>query len=100
MYLTAVKAKERFGRNAYFLEMFRMALRGRYPMFHVEWEDEQGERHKDEVTLVMAIRARKFPGLLHFVNLGSEIVRNDYRLLLFRTDKVRRFMNYFGSVAS
>ena len=100
MYRTAVEAKDRYGRNAYFLEMFRMALHGKYPMFQVEWTDEQGNRHKDEVTLVMAIRARKFPGLLRFVNLGSEIARNDYRLLLFRTDKIRRFLSYFASVAS
>ncbi len=43
MYRTNVEAKERWGRNAYFLEMARMALHGRYPMFQVEWEDEYGK---------------------------------------------------------
>ncbi|HWX53340.1 MAG TPA: diacylglycerol kinase family protein [Verrucomicrobiae bacterium] len=100
MYRTAVQAKERYGRNAYFLEMIRMALRGRYPMFQVEWEDGSGGRHNAQVALVMAIRARKFPGLLRFVNLDSALTRNDYRLVLFRTNKVRHFLNYFGSVAS
>src|SRR5262249_51746907 len=64
MYRTAVEAKERWGRNAYFLEMARMALHGGYPMFHIEWEDEQGNRKQDQAMLAMAIRAAKFPGLL------------------------------------
>jgi YegS/Rv2252/BmrU family lipid kinase len=100
MYRTAVEAKERYGRNAYFLEMVRMAWHGRYPMFQVEWEDEQGNRRQDQVTLVMAIRATKFPGLMHFVDLGSALTRDDYRLLLFRTDKVRHFLNFFASLAT
>lgn len=100
MYRTAVEAKERYGRNAYFLEMLRMAWRGRLPMFQVEWDDEQGRRRKDEVTLVMAIRATKFPGLMHFVDLGSALTRDDYCLLLFRTDKVRHFLNFFASLAT
>ncbi len=100
MYRTAVEAKERYGRNAYFLEMLRMAWRGRYPMFQVDWDDAQGKRRQDEVTLVMAIRATRFPGLMHFVNLGSALTRDDYCLLLFRTDKVRHFFNFFASLAT
>ncbi|HZU32124.1 MAG TPA: diacylglycerol kinase family protein, partial [Candidatus Angelobacter sp.] len=94
MYRTAVEAKERWGRNAYFLEMARMALRGGYQKFQVEWEDAEGNRKQDQATLAMAIRAAKFPGLLRFVNLGSGLMRQDFCLLLFRTDKVRRFISY------
>ncbi|MBZ5505032.1 MAG: hypothetical protein LAO78_06055 [Acidobacteriia bacterium] len=100
MYRTAVKAKERWGRNAYFLEMAKMALHGGYPMFQVEWEDEQGNRKQDKAMLAMAVRAGKFPGLLRFVNLGSSLMRNDFCLLLFRTNKVRRFLSYFAAVAT
>jgi len=100
MYRTAVESKQRWGRNAYFLEMFRMTMHGRFPLFQVEWQDETGRSRADKVTLVMAIRARKFPGLLRFVNLGSSLQQNEYRLMLFRTDKVRRFLSYFASVAS
>src|SRR5580765_7672564 len=100
MYRTAVEAKERWGRNAYFLEMARMALHGGYPMFQVEWEDEQGNRKQDKAMLAMAVRAGRFPGLLRFVNLGSGLMRNDFCLLLFRTNKVRRFLSYFASVAT
>jgi diacylglycerol kinase (ATP) len=99
MYRTAVKSKERWGRNAYFLEMARMAFRGGYPMFQIEWEDEQGNRKQDKAMLAMAIRAAKFPGLLRFVNLGSALTRDSFCLLLFRTDKVRRFLRYFAGVA-
>ncbi len=100
MYHTAVEAKDRWGRKAYFLEMARMALRGGFPMFQVEWEDEAGKSAKAEVSLVMAIRAARFPGMLRLVNLGSSLAQPGYRLLLFRTDKVRHFLHYFASVVS
>jgi diacylglycerol kinase (ATP) len=100
MYRTAVETKERFGRNAYFIEMARMTFSGEFPMFHVDWKDEQGVLHSDNVALVMAIRARKFPGLLRFVDLRSSLLRPEYALLLFRTDKIRHFLNYFASIAS
>jgi diacylglycerol kinase (ATP) len=100
MYRTAVKSKERWGRNAYFLEMARMAIHGRYPMFHVEWEDEQGIRKQGQAMLAMAVRAKKFPGLLSLVNLGSNLLRNDFALMLFHSDKIRHFLSYFASVAT
>jgi diacylglycerol kinase (ATP) len=100
MYRTAVEAKQMWGLNAYFLEMARMALHGRYPMFRAEWEDEQGNRREAQATLAMAIRAAKFPGLLRYANLGSSLTRESFCLLLFRTGKVRRFLSYFASVAT
>lgn len=100
MYRTAVEAKGRYGIYAYFLEMYRMAVRGRFHMFQVEWRDQQGSLHKAVVASIMAVRAARFPGLLQRVRLGSGLVRNDYRLLMFQTDKVRHFLNYFASVAS
>ena len=100
MYRTEVKAKEFWGRNAYFLEMARMAFKRRYPMFHVEWEDEQGNRHQGAAMLAMCVRAGKFPGLLSWVNLGTSLLRHDFCLLLFRTSKIRRFFSYFASVAT
>lgn len=100
MYRTAVDVKERWGRKAYFIGMARMIVRPRFPMFQVEWAGEDGAHRTETVALVMAIRAQKFPGLLRRVRLGSELTRNHYRLLLFKTDRVRHFLNYFASVAS
>jgi len=100
MYRTEVEAKEFWGRNAYFLEMARMALHRRYPMFHIEWEDEQGNRQQGAAMLAMCVRAGKFPGLLSLVNLGTSLLRHDFCLLLFRTNKIRRFFSYFASVAT
>ncbi|HEV7521162.1 MAG TPA: diacylglycerol kinase family protein [Candidatus Angelobacter sp.] len=103
MYRTEVEAKERWGRNAYFLEMARMTwmtLRHGYPMFQVEWEDEHGVRHQGAAMLAMCVRAGRFPGLLSLVNLGTSLLRNDFCLLLFRTNKIRRFLSYFASVAT
>jgi len=100
MYRTTVESKERWGRNAYFLEMARMSLGGGLSMFQVEWEDEHGNRKQNKASLAMAVRAAKLPGLLRFVNLGSGLTRDSFCLLLFRTDKVRRFLSYFASVAT
>jgi diacylglycerol kinase (ATP) len=100
MYRTAAESKERWGRNAYFLEMARMAAQGGLSMFQVEWEDEQGNRKRDKASLAMAVRAAKLPGLLRFVNLGSALTNDSFCLLLFRTDKIRRFLSYFLAVAT
>jgi YegS/Rv2252/BmrU family lipid kinase len=100
MYRTEVEAKEYWGRNAYFLEMARMALHRRYPMFQVEWEDENGTRQQGAAMLAMCVRAGRFPGLLSLVNLGTSLLRHDFCLLLFRTNKIRRFLSYFASVAT
>ena len=109
MYRTVMGAKERYGVYAYFLEMLRMAIGHRFSMFRVEWQgaaeqaqglDEQGSPRSAEVAMVMAVRAHKFPGLLRRVRLGVELRQNQYRLMLFRTNKVRHFLNYFGSAMS
>jgi diacylglycerol kinase (ATP) len=100
MYRTPVAEKERYGMYAYFLEMFRMAVRRKFSTFNVEWLDDQGVRHSDRVTLIMGIRAKRFPGILRGMRLGAELVRNDYRVMLFKTDKVRHFLHYFFSVTS
>ena len=57
MYRTAVKAKEFWGRNAYFLEMARMALRRRYPMFQWSGKMSREIAIKGEAMLAMC-RAR------------------------------------------
>ena len=100
MYRTAIEAKARYGMYAYFLEMFRMTMRGRFLMFQVEWRDDQGNHHNARVGSLMAIRAAKFPGVLQRVRLGSGLIRNDFRLMMFRTDNVRHFLNYFASIAT
>jgi diacylglycerol kinase (ATP) len=100
MYRTAVEVKERWGRKAYFIEMARMTLRPHFPMFTVVWADENGVRHTEKIALAMAIRAHRFPGILRRVRLGCDLTRNEYRLMLFKTDQVRHFLNYFASVAT
>ena len=100
MYRTAVGIKERFGIYAYFLGMARMTFRHHFPMFQVEWQDADGALHTGNAALVMGLRANRFPGVLRRVRLGGGLARNDYRLMLFHTDKVRHFVSFFTSVAS
>ena len=101
MYRTAKGPKQRYGIYAYFAEMARMAWRRRFPMFLAEWDAAgDGRRYRDHVALVLAVRARRFPGLMRRVSLGSDLTSNQYRLLLFRTDKLFPFLNSFFSVIS
>ncbi|HLW54817.1 MAG TPA: diacylglycerol kinase family protein [Candidatus Angelobacter sp.] len=106
MYRTAVGVKERYGMYAYFAEMARMAWRGHFPMFNVEWQNEPeaqgeaGQRRQASVALVMAVRANRFPAVMRLVRLGCELTQNRYRLMLFRTDKVFPFINFFFSVVT
>jgi diacylglycerol kinase (ATP) len=100
MYLTAVGLKERYGMYAYFLQMARMTLSHHFPMFQVEWQTENGDRRKENVALVMAVRANRFPGLLRRVRMGGSLDRSDYRLMIFKTGKVRHYLNFFASLAS
>jgi diacylglycerol kinase family enzyme len=100
MYLTAVGLKERYGMYAYFLQMARMVLSHHFPMFQVGWLAEDGAQRSEAVALVMAVRANRFPGVLGRVRLGGELARDDYRLMLFKTCKVRHFLNFFASLTS
>ena len=101
MYRTAVSgAKDRYGIYAYFLEMARMAWRRHLPMLQLEWQGENGDGRKERVALVMALRAGRFPGILSRVRLGAALLRNDYRLMIFKTSRVERFLNFFASVAT
>jgi diacylglycerol kinase (ATP) len=101
MYRTSVSgAKNRYGINAYFLEMARMTCGRRFPMLQVEWGTETGDHRSEQVSLVMALRVARFPWILQRVRLGSALERNDYRLILFKTDRVLPFLSFFASVAS
>src|SRR5262249_8130301 len=101
MYRTAVSgAKHRYGIYAYFMEMARMAWRRRFPMLQLEWLSENGNPRIEQVALVMALRPGRFPGLLSRVRLGAVLTRNVYRLIIFTTHKVGRFLSFFLSVAS
>ena len=48
----------------------------------------------------MAVRANRFPGVLRRVRLGGALTRDDHRLMVFKTDKVRHYLNFFFSVVS
>lgn len=98
MYRTLAGVKERYGIYAYFLGMARMTFRHHFPMFRVEWLTDDGTRRSETVAMVLATRANKFPGLLRRVRLGGALMRNDCRLMIFRTNKVRHFLNFFASV--
>jgi diacylglycerol kinase (ATP) len=100
MYRTLVAVKERYGMYAYFLEMARMALRRDFPAFQVEWLDAAGAPHSAVVTLILSTRANRFPGVLRLVRLGGSLTRSDHRVMIFKTDRIRHYLNFFTSVAT
>jgi diacylglycerol kinase (ATP) len=100
MYRTLVEVKERYGMYAYFLEMARMTLRRDFPMFQVEWLDAGGNRRSEVATLILSTRASRFPGVLRRVRLGCDLTRADHRVMIFKTDRIRHYLNFFTSVAT
>jgi diacylglycerol kinase family enzyme len=98
MYRTAVEVKERYGYYAYFMEMARMTLRRDLPKFQVEWNDAAGNRHSEIVTLVLSTRATRFPGLMWRVRLDCELTQPCHRIMIFKTDRVLDYMNFFASL--
>ena len=77
-----------------------MIFRHDFPMFQAEWETEDGDCRKAAVALVMSVRANRFPGLLGRVRLGGALVRDDYRVMIFKTERVRHFLSFFFSLVS
>ena len=100
MYRTAGGVKERYGMYAYFLEMARMTLRRDLPMFQVDWMDTGGSRRSAQATLVLSTRANRFPGVLRLVRLGGSLARPEHRVMIFKTDRIRHYFNFFASVVT
>lgn len=85
LYQMNVAAKQWTGMAAYYAEAARLFLTHRFQRFEVEWRDRVDERHRAEVTQVMAVRLRQFGGIIRWLAPDAALESDDLQLVLFRT---------------
>jgi diacylglycerol kinase (ATP) len=95
MYKLNPQLKRRFGMTAYYVHATWVWATHTYPRFRVEFFDtDEGRRRTENVTQVLAIRIGVFGGLLHQLAPGASLVRDDFRLVLFKTSSRARYLAY------
>jgi YegS/Rv2252/BmrU family lipid kinase len=95
MYKLNPRLKRRYGMSAYYAHATWVWATHTYPKFHVEFFDaDQGRRRSESVTQVLAIRIGVFGGLLHQLAPGASLLRNDFRLVLFKTASRALYLAY------
>jgi diacylglycerol kinase (ATP) len=95
MYKLNPQMKRRFGMTAYYTHATWIWATHTYPKFRVEFFDvDEGRRRTESVTQVLAIRIGVFGGLLYTIAPGASLLRDDFRLVLFKTASRARYMAY------
>jgi YegS/Rv2252/BmrU family lipid kinase len=95
MYKLNPQLKRRFGMTAYYVHATWVWATHTYPRFRVEFFDtDEARRRTESVTQVLAIRIGVFGGLLHQLAPGASLVRDDFRLVLFKTSSRARYLAY------
>jgi len=95
MYKLNPQMKRRFGMTAYYVHASWVWATHTYPRFRIEFFDvDEGRRRTESVTQVLAIRIGVFGGLLHQLAPGASLVRDDFRLVLFKTASRARYLAY------
>lgn len=95
MYKLNPQIKRRFGMSAYYTHATWVWATHTYPKFRVEFFDTERNRSRSEsVTQVLAIRIGVFGGLLHQLAPGASLLRDDFRMVLFKTASRARYLAY------
>jgi YegS/Rv2252/BmrU family lipid kinase len=95
MYKLNPQIKRRFGMSAYYTHATWVWATHAYPKFRIEFFDAERDRARSEsVTQVLAIRIGVFGGLLYQLAPGASLLRDDFRLVLFKTASRARYLAY------
>ena len=87
--------KQRWGMAAYVSESLRQWVVQKFHPFRVEWLDaESGQARSEIVTQLLAVRIRNFGGVLKELAPGADLMRNDLRLVLFKTSSRARYLRF------
>ena len=87
--------KQRYGMAAYVGESVRQWLIQKFHPFEVEWFDVEQQRHRNEVvTQLLVVRIANFGGVLNQLAPGADLLRNDFRLVLFKTASRARYLRF------
>jgi diacylglycerol kinase (ATP) len=78
--------KQRLGMGAYYAKCWHLWFTYAMPRFHVEYCDGTDKLHQADVTELMAVRIRRFGGVVKELAPWASLDRDDARLILCRTD--------------
>lgn len=88
-------AKQRMGMAAYYVKAWHLWFSHPMTRFHVEFsETGSNERHRADVTELLAVRIRNFGGVLQELAPGASLDRNDMRLVFCRTSSRLAYLQY------
>jgi len=87
--------KQRYGMAAYVGESLRQWLVQKFHPFQVEWTDtEHNQKRTAVVTQLLVVRIADFGGVLNRLAPGADLMRNDFRLVLFKTASRARYLRF------
>jgi diacylglycerol kinase (ATP) len=86
--------KQRLGMLAYYAKATQIWLTHEMQFFEAEFLAQAGERRRETVTQLLAVRITQFGGLLRELAPGAGLSRDDLRLVLFKTDSRLRILRY------
>jgi YegS/Rv2252/BmrU family lipid kinase len=87
--------KKRWGMVAYVGEALRQWVVQNFHPFRVEWFDsDRHEKRSEIVTQVLVVRIANFGGVLNRLAPGADLLRDDFRLVLFKTRSRARYLRF------
>lgn len=87
--------KKRWGMMAYVAEALRQWAGDSFHPFSVEWFDTETETKRSEVvTQLLVVRIANFGGVLKRLAPGAGLLRDDFRLVLFKTKSKARYLRF------
>jgi diacylglycerol kinase (ATP) len=87
--------KQRWGMLAYVAQSLRMWAFETFHPFVVEWFDTNLNQTRSEViSQLLVVRIANFGGVLNRLAPGADLLRDDFRLVLFKTANKARFFRF------
>lgn len=88
-------AKQRMGMAAYYVKAWHLWFTHPMTRFHIEFfQTDSNEKHRADVTELLAVRIRNFGGVLREFAPGASLERNDMRLVYCRTSSRLAYLQY------
>lgn len=94
-YRMNARFKQRLGMAAYVAQSLRMWAFEKFYPFQVEWFDTDVNQKRSEiVTQLLVVRIADFGGVLNRLAPGADLLRDDFRLVLFKTASKARYLRF------
>ena len=94
-YALSAGLKEKIGMAAYYLQAWHLWVTHRMQRFQAEFiAGADNERRQAELTQLLAVRIRNFGGVLRELAAGSDLRRDDLRLVMCKTENRLVYVSY------